>query len=139
MRSYMQTIPESVIESARIEGANHGYILIRIMVPLSMPVIATITLFIGVQYWNDYFQALMYITRPGLRPLQLYLREVVLQSSDLLTQGQSVDERMEGVLRTSPESIRAATIFATTLPILLVYPFLQRFFIKGIMIGAVKG
>jgi putative aldouronate transport system permease protein len=139
VRSFMLSLPVSLIESAKIEGAHHGRILWSIIVPLSVPVIASITVFVGVQYWNDYFHALMFITSSQIKPLQLYLREIVLENTELLMNERDITQEMEQKMRASPESIRAATIFASTLPILFVYPFLQRFFVKGIMIGAVKG
>jgi putative aldouronate transport system permease protein len=137
VKSYMETISESVIESALIEGANHIQILLRIVIPFSIPILATMVLFNAVRYWNDYFGSLMYITKFNLKPLQLFLREMVLDTQSTLEQAFSKDA--EAVLKTTPESVRATAIIATTMPILLVYPSLQRYYIKGIMIGSVKG
>lgn len=137
VRSYMQTIPESVVESATIDGANHAQILLRIIIPFAVPVIATISLFFAVTYWNDYFHAMIYVTRANLKPLQLYLREIIYSSLD--PQGSTGTQQTgESFMFVSPISVRAATIIASTVPILLVYPFLQRFYIKGIVIGSVK-
>ncbi len=137
VRSYMQTIPLSVIESAMIDGAHHAQVLCKIVIPFSIPVIATISLFFAVTYWNDYFNAMLYITNYRLKPLQLYLREIIYLALD--PQGSvGTQQTSESFMFVSPISVRAATIIASTLPILLVYPFLQRYYIKGIMIGSVK-
>ena len=133
----MQTIPESVIESATIDGANHPQILWKIVMPFSVPVIATISLFFAVGYWNDFFHAMIYITKYRLKPLQLYLREIIYSALDPQG-GVGTQQQSESFMFVSPTSVRAATIIASTLPILLIYPFLQRYYIKGIMIGSVK-
>jgi putative aldouronate transport system permease protein len=136
IKNYFESLPESLEESARIDGASNLKIIISIIVPLSAPVVATISLFYAVAYWSEWFHAMIYINKPALKPLQLYLRDVVLQtSSDPL--GTSVN--MDELLNSSPEGIRNATVILSTVPILLVYPFLQKHFIRGIMIGSVKG
>lgn len=137
VRGYMQTIPESVVESATIDGANHGQILLRIIIPFSIPVIATISLFFAVTYWNDFFHAMIYVTKARLRPLQLFLREIIYSARDPLG-GDGTQQRGESFMFVSPVSVRAATIIASTIPILMLYPFLQRYYIKGIVIGSVK-
>ena len=130
VRSYMQTIPESVIESATIDGANHPQILWKIVIPFAVPVIATISLFFAVTYWNDFFHAMLYITKYRLKPLQLYLREIIYSALD--PQGSAgTQQHGESFMFVSPISVRAATIVASTLPILVVYPFLQRYYIKA--------
>ena len=100
-----------------------------------MPAIATITLFYAVGYWNSFFEALMYVTRPDLKPLQLFLRDVVLSAVDPVAGQRGVDEQMD----LATESVRAAAVVATIVPMLLVYPWLQRYFVRGILIGSVKG
>lgn len=137
VRSYMQTIPEGVIESATIDGAHHPQILWHIVIPFSVPVIATISLFFAVTFWNDYFHAMVYLTKAQLKPLQLFLREIIYSALDPQG-GVGAQQTGESFMFVSPISVRAATIIASTVPILLVYPFLQRFYIKGIVIGAVK-
>jgi len=127
-------LPESLEESARLDGASSIVILFKIILPLSAPVLATISLFYAVGYWNNFFNAMMYISKPALKPLQLYLRDIVLEVDNSFV-AKSIDELMN----ISPESIRAATIIASTIPVLLVYPYLQKYFIKGILIGSVKG
>lgn len=129
--NYFITIPVDVEESAKMDGASNTIILFRIMIPLAMPVIATITLFYAVAHWNEFFQALMYLNRRDLRPLQIYLRDLILQADN--------NQMNADIMRDVPmESVQGATLVAATVPILLVYPFLQRYFVKGITIGAVK-
>lgn len=133
MKNFFMSIPDSIEESAKIDGCRQIRILFQIFVPLSMPAIATVLLFYSVGFWNDFFHALMYITSRKLIPLQVYLREIVID------EGSASLVDIESLMHTAPESVRAATIIAATLPILLVYPFLQKYFVKGVMVGAVKG
>ncbi|WP_040213375.1 carbohydrate ABC transporter permease [Clostridium polynesiense] len=138
MKNYFESLPESIEESAKIDGASNLTILFRIILPLSKPVIATITLFFAVAHWNSYFQAMVYITDPQLKPMQLYLKELVSSTADVLKQA-GYNPDVEGALNTVPEAIQAASIVAATIPIILVYPFLQKYFVKGVLIGSVKG
>lgn len=135
MRSYFNTIPDSMEESARMDGARDLTILIRIIVPLSMPIIATIIMFEGVGQWNAWFDALIYVPKQSLQPLQLILQKLIREqlASRLSRQAMRMTARP-----TSPESVRMATLVVTTVPIVIVYPFLQRYFIKGMLVGAVK-
>lgn len=135
IKSYYESLPEALEESARIDGAKTYTILFRIILPLSMPVIATIALFYAVGFWNDYFGPMIYINDTALKTLQLYLQDVVMDASAANAVNKSVDDLMN----MSPEGIRAATVVASTVPILFVYPFLQKYFIKGVLIGSVKG
>jgi len=135
IKSYYESLPEALEESARIDGAKTYTILFRIILPLSMPVIATIALFYAVGYWNDYFGPMIYINDTALKTLQLYLQDVVMDANAANLTNKSVDDLMN----MSPEGIRAATVVASTVPILLVYPFMQKYFIKGVLIGSVKG
>lgn len=135
IKNYYESLPESMEESAKLDGASDITVLIRIIVPLSMPVFATISVFTAVTYWNDYFNPMMYIDKPDLKPLQLYLRAIVLEATDELKGSKSQEE----LLNMSSETVRAATVIASTVPILCVYPFMQKYFIKGILIGSVKG
>ncbi|OKP90303.1 carbohydrate ABC transporter permease [Paenibacillus sp. P32E] len=135
IKSYYESLPEALEESARIDGAKTYTILFRIILPLSMPVIATIALFYAVGYWNDYFGPMIYINETALKTLQLYLQDVVMDANSANLTNKSVDDLMN----MSPEGIRAATVVASTVPILLVYPFMQKYFIKGVLIGSVKG
>ncbi|MCS7463002.1 carbohydrate ABC transporter permease [Paenibacillus doosanensis] len=134
IKSYYESLPEALEESAKMDGARNLTILFRIVLPLSGPVLATIALFYAVYFWNDYFNPMLYITSPSLKPLQLYLRDIVLDA-DSSSMGKTADELMNA----SPEGIRAATVIASIVPMLLVYPYLQKHFVKGVLIGSVKG
>ncbi|WP_135553852.1 carbohydrate ABC transporter permease [Paenibacillus cymbidii] len=136
VKSYFETVPEALEESARIDGARNLTVLFRIILPISMPVLATIALFYAVYYWNDFFHPMMYLNSPNLKPLQLHLRDMVMEASAPVT---TATRSADDILNVSTEGIRAATIIASTIPILLVYPYLQKYFIKGVMIGSVKG
>ena len=138
VKTFYEQLPESVEESARIDGASNFRTLFSVVIPMSMPVIATVSLYYSVSYWNGYFAGILYITRPALKPLQQYLYELV-QASQISPDANTITTDMTQYMNTSPESVRAATIFLATLPILMVYPFLQRYFVKGINIGSVKG
>lgn len=131
MKNYFSDMPESMEESARIDGANDFTILFRIIMPSAKPIIVTISLFYAVQFWNDWFNALIYLNRRELYPLSYYLRELI--SSDIV--GDTI-----GVMQVQvPAMIRAAAIVITILPIMLVYPFIQKHFVKGILLGSTKG
>ena len=134
IKNYFENIPASIEESAKIDGANNLTIFFRMILPLSKPVLATISLFTMVALWNSYFDALIYIDKPALKTLQLYMSDVIMEAEQDLN-SVSIDDLMN----VSPEGVRCATIIASTLPIVLVYPFLQKYFVKGIMIGSVKG
>jgi putative aldouronate transport system permease protein len=135
MRTSFMAIPESMEESARIDGAKDLSILLRIIIPLSGPVIAVMILFYGVGHWNSWFPAMIYLRDRQLYPLQLILREILIANdlSNMLIGVGNLDREPVG------ETIKYATIMVATLPILSIYPFLQKYFVKGIMIGALKG
>ncbi len=135
VRSYMQTLPDSLVESAQVEGAGHWAILIRIILPLCVPVLATMVLFAAVGYWNSYFDAMIYLTRPSLKTLQVYLREVVSNVQNIAT---SYVADTDSTIARSPQTIKAAAIITTTLPILLLYPMLQKYYIQGMTVGSIK-
>jgi putative aldouronate transport system permease protein len=128
------SVPVSLEESARIDGAGHFRIVWSIFLPLSKPIIATLSLFYAVGRWNAYQDALFYIKQQvNLRPLQLKLYYLIVQASE------SFQLEAAAVSLTNPEILKAACVVFATLPILCVYPFLQRYFVKGVMLGAVKG
>jgi len=136
MRNFFQNLPEGLEESAKIDGAGSWNILLRIVIPLSMPVIATISLFYAVGYWNTYFQAVMYINDVTKWPIQVILRQIVILASALT--GDTSD--FGGDYVAPPEQgIKMAVIVIATVPILVVYPFLQKHFTKGAMLGSIKG
>lgn len=134
VKSYFESLPDSLEESAKMDGASNMTILVRIILPLSMPVLATIALFYAVTFWNDYFTSLIYINSADLKPLQLYLKELFVTSTDTFMR-----TNVDAALNVSPQSIQAASIILATLPILCVYPFLQKYFVKGVLVGSVKG
>ncbi|WP_106769975.1 carbohydrate ABC transporter permease [Paenibacillus faecalis] len=134
MKNYFEGLPDSLEESAKLDGGGNFRILIHIMLPLSMPVLATIALFYAVAFWNDFFAAMIYITDPELKPLQLYLKELIISSS-----GDFLRDNVDAAINTTPQSIQASSIILATIPILLVYPFLQKYFVKGVLVGSVKG
>lgn len=134
MRTNFLSIPDSLEESAKLDGANDILILFRIILPLSIPTLAVMVLFYGVSHWNAWFNALLYIDTREKFPLQLILREILLlNSTDDMMTGQHEDRAALG------ESIKYATVIVATVPILLVYPFIQKYFVNGVMVGAVKG
>lgn len=135
MRTSFMGIPDSLEESAKIDGANHFTILFRIIIPLSMPVIAVMILYYAVDKWNGWFYASVFIKSRELFPLQLVLREILIaNSTESMSAGASAGDRFQ-----IGETIKYATIMVATIPILCIYPFLQRFFVKGVMVGSLKG
>lgn len=135
LKTFFSNLPESLEESAYLDGASHLTILIRIVIPLSTPVLATLALFYAVGRWNGFQDALIYINSQNLYPLQLKLYQMVYNSQ------MAELSQLEGINMQSlpPESLKAAAVMFATVPILIVYPWLQRYFISGIMIGAIKG
>lgn len=135
MKSFLQsTIPDSLEEAAFLDGASHFQILGRIVLPLSKPIIATLSLFYAVGRWNAYADAKYFITRKALQPIQYILSNMILSSgSDAISMSESA------AVVSTPEVLQAATVMFATLPILLIYPFVQKHFVRGVMIGAVKG
>ncbi|MFF2094311.1 carbohydrate ABC transporter permease [Paenibacillus sp. NPDC058174] len=134
MRTSFAGIPVALEESARIDGANDFRILFQIFIPVSLPIMAVMTLFYGVAHWNAYMDALIYLRDRDLYPLQLVLQEILISNStdSMMTSVADVDK---GLIQ---ETIKYATIIAATVPILLLYPFLQRYFVKGVMLGSIK-
>lgn len=138
LKTFFQSLPESLEESAMIDGATDPVILTRIVIPLSLPAIATISLFYAVHHWNSYMNVLIYITSSAKYTLQMRLRQLLLDSSMLTSITTMIEDSMD-TQQVAQESIKAASIVVATVPILLVYPFLQRYFVKGVMIGSIKG
>jgi len=135
MRTAFMTVPESLEESAKIDGANHFTILFRIIIPLSMPVIAVMILYYAVEKWNGWFYASIFIKERELYPLQLTLREILIaNNTDAMSSGANAADQFQ-----IGETIKYATIMVASVPILVLYPFVQKYFVKGVMIGAVKG
>ena len=134
--TYFKTIPDSLEESAKIDGASDYTIMFRIIVPLAIPVIAVITLFYSVGIWNAWFNAMIFLNKRNLYPVQLILREILILNDSAGVMGGVVTQGDQIIVG---ETIKYATAVVATVPILLVYPFVQRYFVQGIMIGAIKG
>lgn len=138
MRTYFMTsVPFELQEAAEIDGCSMFGILVRIVLPLSGPVIAVIALYYAVGHWNSYFNALLYITSEDLQPLQLYLRKVLTLNNAQSLMQMGADEMARQAMRA--ETIKYSVIVVSSIPMLIMYPFVQRFFVKGVMIGAIKG
>ncbi|QHW33101.1 carbohydrate ABC transporter permease [Paenibacillus rhizovicinus] len=134
--AFFREIPAGLEEAAKIDGANDFSIFVRVVIPVSMPVIATIALFHGVYQWNDYFVGMIYINDMNLQPIQTFLFRVIAQSSSNIMMASMPG----GISKTvSSQSVKLATMVVTTAPIVIVYPFLQKYFVKGMMIGSIKG
>ena len=139
LRTSFQSVPESLYESAALDGANDFTMLTKITLPLSKAALATITLFYAVGKWGEWYPALVYLQkRRDLYPLQMFLRELLVKQEDMETLlANNVGQDAEAYLL--KEIIKYATIIVTTVPILVVYPFLQKYFVKGVLVGSVKG
>lgn len=138
MRTYFTSLPNSLRESAFIDGATHLQVLFRIYFPLSKPIVAVIAIYTIVGMWNSWFPAMVYLPDPSLHPLQMYLQRVLVQQSVDLTKLNSTEiaEAIEKMY--SAEQLKYSIIIFTTLPIIFTYPFFQKYFIKGVMIGSLK-
>ena len=135
-RVYIQTsIPDSLVESAKMDGASELRILTSIIVPLSKPLLAIISLFAAVMFWNSYFPALLYLPNPKLQPVQVFLVRLLVYASNELAE--ETDNIVDQAMALS--QIKYTVVIVTILPIVCLYPFLQKYFVKGIMIGAIKG
>jgi len=133
MRSYFHEIPAALEESAKLDGANDIVILVRIMLPLAMPIVATIILFFSVDRWNEWFNAMLFVREGDKWPLQLVLRNIVMSTiNDIGSRNVSVKKTI------FEDGVKMAAVFVTMAPIMLTYPFLQKYFLKGILIGSVK-
>lgn len=133
MRNFFQALPDSLEESAKMDGCTDFGVFFKIMLPLALPSIATISLFYAVTYWNTYMSAILYITDSSKWPIQVLLRQIVIVSSGMQADGGSVD------VVPPAQTIKMAVIVMATVPMLLVYPFVQKYFVKGALVGSVKG
>jgi len=134
LRNFFMNIPEGLEESAKIDGCNDFGILFRIVLPLSMPAIATISLFYAVTYWNTYLSAILYLNDNKMWPIQVLLRQIVVLASGL-----DHSANLDDVVPPPDQAVKMAVIVVATLPILIVYPFLQKHFAKGALLGSIKG
>ncbi|MCU6707434.1 carbohydrate ABC transporter permease [Paenibacillus sp. J5C_2022] len=135
MRTFFQNIPDSLHESATVDGAGEFRTLIRIVLPLSLPVMATMFLFYAVAHWNSFFPALIYLNEKALYPLQIILRNIVIQG-DMAAQTTTTGAEELAVMSLN---IKYATVYVAILPIICLYPFVQKYFVQGAMLGSVKG
>ncbi|RAV16066.1 carbohydrate ABC transporter permease [Paenibacillus contaminans] len=136
---FQSTIPRELEEAAEMDGCSHFTLMLRIILPLSLPIVAVMALFYGVSHWNQYFSAMIYLSNRSLFPLQLILREILVlnEISALTMDGDSVKAVAEQAK--IADMIKYAVMIVSALPLLVAYPFLQRFFVKGVMIGSIKG
>ena len=134
-RTAIQVVPESLSESARLDGANDFTILFKIITPLIKPTLVVLVLFYGIGHWNSWFPASIYIRDPFRFPIQNILRSVLIANSDILNASATESDLIDQF----SETIKYAAIVITTVPVLLIYPFLQKYFVKGVMVGSVKG
>jgi len=133
MYRFFEGLPEELKESARIDGAAEWYILLRIILPLSKPIIMTIGLYYGVAFWNDFFNAMLYINRNDLQPLPIILRNILMAS------GMNEFVEINAYGEAPVQAIKAASVFMSAIPMLIAYPFIQKYFTKGTLLGSVKG
>lgn len=133
IKNYLETLPKELEESAKIDGASNRQILLQVLLPLSLPVLASVSLFTAVIYWNNYFNALLYVSDTSLQPLPYYIYQLIQYYSAPPIDNPDLAAKLD------KNTIQAATIVSSIIPILLVYPFLQRYFVKGIVVGSVKG
>ncbi|MGZ9586729.1 carbohydrate ABC transporter permease [Paenibacillus marinisediminis] len=141
LRSFFENIPEELVEAARIDGCSEWGLLFRIFLPLSMPVLAALSLFYGVGHWNSFFNVLMYINDSTKHNLSVLVQNMI-QNQQLLNEinnQMNMGNTSEDLSKITPQSIRAAGIMVMVVPMLVVYPFLQKFFVKGMLIGSIKG
>ncbi|WP_462413049.1 carbohydrate ABC transporter permease [Neobacillus sp. Marseille-QA0830] len=132
MRNFFSGIPDSLEESAKVDGCNDLKIFFKIMLPLSLPSIATISLFYAVAYWNQYTNAILYLTDSNKWPIQVLLRQIVIVSSGMQADSSAVD------VIPPAQTVKMAVITVATIPMLIVYPFLQKYFVQGALVGSVK-
>ena len=134
--NFFRNLPKELEESAFVDGAGPWYTLIKLIIPLSVPVLATVTLFSIVSHWNEFFSGLVFMTKPDNYPLQTYIQQMVVQMD--LTTINNDPEALKRLNELSNQTLNAAKIFIAMIPILVIYPFLQRFFVHGITLGSVK-
>lgn len=138
IRSYIESMPDSLLEAAKIDGANDLVVFVKMVIPLSKPILMTVALFVAINQWNSWFDAYLYTSDQALKPMQSILVEILNQYQTGASTSQAMSNAKAGVTVT-PDSIRMAATMVATLPIIMVYPFVQKYFVKGIMLGAVKG
>ena len=138
IKSYLASMPESLFEAVKIDGGNDLVIFFRFVLPLAKPILMTVALFVAINQWNSWFDANLYTSSENLKPMQSKLVEILNQYQTGATTSQQMSNAKTGVTVTA-DSIRMAATMVATLPIIMIYPFIQKYFVKGIMLGAVKG
>lgn len=138
MKNYFSTIPDALEESAKLDGANDMYILLKIIIPISMPFMATFGLFYAVERWNEWWHALIFISDADKAPLQIYLRNILITASSSLNSIAMSMAEQKNLSKVYTPSLQMASIVISCLPIMLVYPFLQKHFAKGVLVGSMK-
>jgi len=140
IQNFIREIPSALIEAAKIDGYGEYAILFRIVIPLSGPVLAAIALFTVVGHWNSYFDSMMYTGSPALQTIQYYLKKVITDPAMSSGMGRQAAQQLpESAMRITPQTIKLAAMSVTALPVMAIYPFLQKYFAKGMMIGSIKG
>ena len=148
LRTFFQTLPQELEDSALVDGANDITVFLKIMLPIAQAAVATITLFYAVSHWNSWFPAVIYLNEARRYPLQVILRQIVIENQlteALLERGEMaaaqaiMEEQQRDNLIASVDRIKFATLFASIVPMLIIYPFIQRYFVRGLMIGSLKG
>lgn len=138
MINYFKSVPASLEESARIDGAGFLRTLISVIIPISLPTMAAITLFYAVDRWNEWWSALLYISDTSKYPMQLYLREMLVDATKMASDGNSASMMSSVMKTTTPDGLKMATVLINIVPIMLLYPFLQKHFAAGVMVGSIK-
>lgn len=136
MKNYFMSLPAGLIEAAKIDGANEWVVLTKVILPISLPFMSTFALFYSVERWNEWWHALLYINQRDIMPLQMYLREVLINFNTQLSAQAQV--AVGSQTKVYMQSVQMATIVVATVPILCVYPFVQKHFVKGVMVGSLK-
>jgi putative aldouronate transport system permease protein len=140
-RTFFAALPPGLEESAKIDGCGHFGIFYKIVAPLSGPVIATLSLFTAVYHWNDWFTASIFISKPELLPIQTVLQQIMnsnIMSEQLMQTNAAAQEHMARMAGVTTKSLTMATMMVATIPVVLVYPFLQKYFVKGVLVGSLK-
>ena len=137
IKTYMESLPASLEESAMLDGAGYIRVFMSIILPLSKPIIATVAVFVAVGHWNSYFSAMLYISDKSKEVVQIALRRIIFLAGGINTDGTPIDWGMMG--QPPEKAVKMATTVVATVPILLIYPFVQKYFTQGVMVGAVKG
>ena len=137
-KTFFQQLPEELKDAAEIDGANDLVMLFRIVLPISKPLLATFAIFSIVGYWNEWWSALLYLRKNEMHPIQMLLRSLLVQM-DMLKSGEGIAKVNQSEILVRAKVVRAASIVITTLPIMLIYPFFQKYFTKGIVVGSLKG